>query len=251
MRNLKLLLAAAIVGLLLQSCAATNIMTAPKGKTDTSVAALDSIFYQNTNYQYHIQIDDKVSISVWQQDELSIGSVYGIYNSNEVYGKWLLVDANGNIEVPRLGTMNVEHMTVIALKDTLTILFGEWLVNPIVDVKILNKEISVLGEVRNPQVITLDTEQTRLLDVVAKANGFDFYADIERVKVFRQVGNNVHVANINLTKTDSYQMRNIALYPGDVVIVPSKTSKRVDRQLTNIIPFTSVATAVAILFNAF
>jgi polysaccharide biosynthesis/export protein len=251
MRNLKLLLAAVIVGLLLQSCAATNIMTAPKGKTDTSVAALDSIFYQNTNYQYHIQIDDKVSISVWQQDELSIGSVYGIYNSNEVYGKWLLVDANGNIEIPRLGTMNVEHMTVIALKDTLAILFGEWLVNPIVDVKILNKEISVLGEVRNPQVITLDTEQTRLLDVVAKANGFDFYADIERVKVFRQVGNNVHVANINLTKTDSYQMRNIALYPGDVVIVPSKTSKRVDRQLTNIIPFTSVATAVAILFNAF
>jgi len=251
MRKLHLIAVAILVGIVLQSCSATNVLTAPKGKTDTSVAALDSVFYQNANYQYHIQVDDKVSISVWQQDDLSIGSVYGIYNSNEVYGKWLLVDANGNIEVPRLGTMNVEHMTVIALKDTLATLFGEWLVNPIVDVKILNKEISILGEVRNPQVLTLDTEQTRLLDVVAKANGFDFYADIERVKVFRQVGRDVFVANINLTKADSYQMRNIALYPGDVVIVPAKASKRVDRQLTNIIPFTSVATAVAILFNAF
>lgn len=239
-----------LAGLLLQACTVTNMLTEPGGKADNSVAALDSVFYDNPDYQYHIQVDDKINISVWQQDELSIGSVYGIYNSNEVYGKWLLVDKNGNIEVPRLGTLRVEYMTVIALKDSLAARFGEWLVNPIVDIKILNKEISVLGEVRNPQVITLDTEQTRLLDIIAKANGFEFYADIKRVKVMRQVGEHVHIANINLSQGDAYLNRNIPLYPGDVVIVPAKNSKRLDRQLSNIIPFTSVATAAAILFNA-
>lgn len=239
-----------LAGLLLQACTVTNMLTEPGGKADNSVAALDSVFYDNPDYQYHIQVDDKINISVWQQDELSIGSVYGIYNSNEVYGKWLLVDKNGNIEVPRLGTLRVEYMTVIALKDSLAARFGEWLVNPIVDIKILNKEISVLGEVRNPQVVTLDTEQTRLLDIIAKANGFEFYADIKRVKVMRQVGEHVHIANINLSQGDAYLNRNIPLYPGDVVIVPAKNSKRLDRQLSNIIPFTSVATAAAILFNA-
>lgn len=239
-----------LAGLLLQACTVTNMLTEPGGKADNSVAALDSVFYDNPDYQYHIQVDDKINISVWQQDELSIGSVYGIYNSNEVYGKWLLVDKNGNIEVPRLGTLRVEYMTVIALKDSLAARFGEWLVNPIVDIKILNKEISVLGEVRNPQVVTLDTEKTRLLDIIAKANGFEFYADIKRVKVMRQVGEHVHIANINLSQGDAYLNRNIPLYPGDVVIVPAKNSKRLDRQLSNIIPFTSVATAAAILFNA-
>ena len=250
MKQFHLIIPLLMAGLLLQACTVTNMLTEPGGKADNSVAALDSIFYDNPDYQYHIKVDDKINISVWQQDELSIGSVYGIYNSNEVYGKWLLVDKNGNIEVPRLGTLRVEYMTVIALKDSLAARFGEWLVNPIVDIKILNKEISVLGEVRNPQVVTLDTEQARLLDIIARANGFEFYADIKRIKVMRQVGQNVHVANINLKQGDAYLKRNIALYPGDVVIVPAKNSKRLDRQLSNIIPFTSVATAVAILFNA-
>lgn len=250
MKQIYIIFALLLAGALLQSCTVTNMFTAD-GKPDTSIAALDSIFYDNPDYQYHIQVDDKVNISVWQQDELSIGSVYGIYNSNEVYGKWLLVDRNGNIEVPRLGTMNVEHMTVVSLKDSLATRFGEWLVNPIVDVKIMNKEISILGEVKNPQVITLDTEQSRLLNIIARANGFEFYADIKRIKVLRQVGQDVHVANIDLSQADSYLKRNIALYPGDVVIVPARNAKRLDRQLSNIIPFTSVATAVAILFNAF
>ncbi|MCC5927235.1 MAG: polysaccharide export protein [Bacteroidetes bacterium] len=251
MRKFYINTAVILAALTLQSCAVTNIFVEPGGKPDTSIASLDSIFYNNSRYEYHIQVDDKVNISVWQQDELSIGSVYGIYNSNEVYGKWLLVDGNGNIEVPRIGTMNVKHMTVISLKDSLAARFGEWLVNPIVDVKIMNKEISVLGEVRNPQVITLDTEQARLLDIIAKANGFEYYADTRRIKVLRQVGQDVYVANIDLSQGDFYLKRNIALYPGDVVIVPARNSKRIDRQLSNIIPFTSVATAVAILFNAF
>jgi polysaccharide biosynthesis/export protein len=142
-------------------------------------------------------------------------------------------------------------MTTIALKDSLRTLFGAWLVNPIVDIKVMNKQITVLGEVRNPQVLTIDTEQTRLLDVIARANGFEFYADMKRVKVLRQVGEHVHIAHIDLSKDDTHIRRNIALYPGDVVLVPARNAKRFDRQITNIIPFASTATAIAILLNSF
>ena len=78
---------------------------------------LDSSFVYNKNYQYRIRKDDKITISVWGQDELSVGSCYGIYNSNEVYGKWLMVDENGNIELPKLGSMKVLNVTLIELKD--------------------------------------------------------------------------------------------------------------------------------------
>jgi polysaccharide biosynthesis/export protein len=235
----------------LSSCTSTNVFMHGGSRADTSVEALDRIFIDNPEYQYHIRTDDKVNISVWQQDELSVGSVYGIYNSNEVYGKWLLVDADGNIEIPRFGTMHVRNMTTISLKDSLKTIFGEWLVNPIVDVKVMNKEITILGEVRNPQVVTIDTEQTRLLNIIAQANGFEFYADKKQVKVLRQVGEHVYIANIDLSADDFHTRRNIALYPGDVVLVPSRNSKRFDRQITNIIPFASTATAIAILLNSF
>lgn len=236
--------------LLISGCTATSVFT-DGARPTTETAALDSVFHHNPAYEYHLRIDDKINISVWQQDELSVGSVYGIYNSNEVYGKWLLVDAGGNIEVPRIGTLHVEHMTTIALKDSLRTLFGAWLVNPIVDIKVMNKQITVLGEVRNPQVLTIDTEQTRLLDVIARANGFEFYADMKRVKVLRQVGEHVYIAHIDLSKDDTHLRRNIALYPGDVVLVPARNAKRFDRQITNIIPFASTATAIAILLNSF
>jgi polysaccharide export outer membrane protein len=82
---------------------------------------------------------------------LSVGSVYGIYNSNEVYGKWLLVDINGNIEIPRLGTTNVIGKTIPELKEEIKTKLKKWLVNPIVDLKVLNKEIAVMGEVKTLQ----------------------------------------------------------------------------------------------------
>jgi len=222
-----------------------------KGERDNSTTALDSTFFYNPDYQFHIRKDDKINISVWGQDELSVGSVYGIYNSNEVYGKWLLVDANGNIEVPKLGTIRAENQTVITLKEMLKSEFSEWIVNPVVDVKVLNKEITILGEVRDPQVIQVDKDHNTLLEMIARCKGFEFYADLKYVKVLRQIGENVHVANVNLSTSGDYLSKNIQLYPGDVVIVPSKKHKVFDRRVTAIIPFTTTITAAAILMSTF
>jgi polysaccharide export outer membrane protein len=203
------------------------------------------------NYQYHIRKDDKVTISVWGQDELSVGSTYGIYNSNEVYGKWLMVDAQGNIEIPRLGTFYVENMTIIGLKDTLKERFGEWVKNPIIDIKVLNREITILGEVREPQVFLIDKEFNTLLEMIARCKGLEFYANAKSVKVLRQVGFDVYVAHIDLTHKGSFDRKNIYLFPGDVVIVPSKKHKEFDRRISTIIPFTTTVSAAAIFMGAF
>jgi polysaccharide export outer membrane protein len=180
-----------------------------------------------------------------------VGSTYGIYNSNEVYGKWLMVDANGNIEIPKIGTLKIVNKTIIELKDTLRTLYAKWLIKPIVDIKVLNREITVLGEVRNPQVILVDKEQNKLLDLIAKCNGFEMYANLKYIKVLRQVGENVHVANIDLTKAGKEQYKNITLLPGDMLIVPSKKYKEFDKRISLIIPFATTLTAAAIFLGAF
>lgn len=234
----------------LASCKTANLLMEP-GSPKTSVAQLDSTFFFNPTYQYRIRKDDKISISVWGQDELSVGSVYGIYNSNEVYGKWLLVDAEGHIEAPKIGAIHVQGLTLPQLKDTLKTRFSKWVVNPIIDVKVLNKEITILGEVRNPQVIQVDKDRNSLLELISKSGGFDFYANLRYVKVLRQEGEHVRVANINLTKSGDYLQKNIQLHPGDVVIVPSKKHKDFDKRISTIVPFTTTVTAAAILLGAF
>jgi len=236
-----------IVGL--SSCKTTNLFV--DKKAGNTVADLDSIFLPEGNYEYHIRKDDKITVSIWGQDDLSVGSTYGIYNSNEVYGKWLMVDAKGNIEIPKIGTVHVEKMTIIQLKDTLEERFGEWIKNPVVDIKILNREITVLGEVRDPQVIPVDKEKNTLMEMISHCKGFETYANTKSIKVMRQVGEDVYVANIDLSENGDYLRKNINLYPGDVVVIPSKKNKEFDRRVSIIIPFATAITAAAILFNAF
>jgi polysaccharide export outer membrane protein len=210
-----------------------------------------SAFLYNADYQYKIRKDDKISISVWGEDELSVGSIYGIYNSNEVYGKWLMVDANGNIEIPKIGTKNVLNKTIPELKDTVKEELKRWLVNPIIDIKVLNKEITMLGEVRNPNTITIDKDNVNLLQLISKAGGFDTYANLKLIKIVRQEGENVRVTNVDLTNGTTIMNSNIQLHPGDVVIVPSKRNKEFDKRISVIIPFTTAISAAAIIIGLF
>ena len=237
--------------MLMSSCKTVNVFMEPKSERTAAVDSLDYAFFYNGDYQYEIRKDDKISISVWGQDELSVGSTYGIYNSNEVYGKWLMVDANGNISVPKIGEMNVLCMTTVELKDTLTARLSKWVVNPIVDVKVLNKQITVMGEVCTPSVLKVDKDQNMLMEMIARCEGFAPYANIKYVKVLRQSGEHVIVANIDLSESGNYVYKNIQLLPGDIVVVPSKRYKEFDRRITVIIPFTTAITAAAILVTAF
>jgi polysaccharide export outer membrane protein len=240
----KILITLAIV-LLFTSCRTYNLIENKTGPMDKAVFSYDA------NYQYKIRKDDKISISVWGEDNLSVGSVYGIYNSNEVYGKWLLVDINGNIEVPRIGTKNVVGKTIPELKEEIKNEMTKWLVTPIVDVKVLNKEITILGEVRNPNTIQVDKDKNNLFEMISKTGGFDFYANLKAIKILRQEGENVKVTNIDLTKSDDILNTNILLHPGDIVIVPSKKNKEFDKRISTIIPFTTTVSAAAIIMGLF
>lgn len=231
--------------LLFTSCKTQNLLVSKNETKDTTN------FVYDENYQYKIRKDDKISISVWGEDNLSVGSVYGIYNSNEVYGKWLLVDANGNIEVPKLGTKNVVNKTIPELKAEIKNELKQYLVNPVVDVKVLNKEITILGEVRNPNTIQVDKDHNNLIEMISKTGGFDFYANLKSIKVLRQEGNDVKVTNIDLTNATNILNQNIQLHPGDIVIVPSKKNKEFDKRISTIIPLTTTISAAAIIMGLF
>lgn len=240
---LKKLILSSFFLMLMVSCKTYNVLEEEQASRNMQDFSYDP------NYEYRIRKDDKITLSVWGQDDLSVGSVYGIYNSNEVYGKWLLVDVNGNIEIPKLGTTPVVGKSLPELKEEIKTKLKKWLVNPIVDVKVLNKEIAVMGEVRNPAVIQVDKDQNTLLELVSKAGGFEMYANLKSIKILRQEGENVRVTNIDLTKMKDVPNQNILLHPGDYIIVPSKKSKDFDKRISTIIPFATVTSAAAILIG--
>jgi polysaccharide export outer membrane protein len=221
-------------------------------QTGGKPAPPDSCFLPITSdYQYKIRQDDKISISVWDHDDLSVGSLYGIYNSNEIYGKWLLVDARGEISIPKVGPFKVRGLTVIQAEDTLRQVFAEWIKRPVVDVKVLNKEITVIGELKSPGKQVLEKDNNSLIEVIGKAGDFDFYADKRKVKIIRLWQGQVRNIDVDLTNMDRYMSSNIRIIPGDVVYVPSKKGKDFDKRISTILPIISVATGFALIYKAF
>lgn len=236
---------------LLTGCKTQNLFEQKKKEIVYQHEVPDSVFLYNGNYEYVIRRDDKISFSFWNHDDLSVGSIYGIYNSNEVYGKWLLVDAKGNITLPVIGNFHIEGLTIVEAEDTLVKLFKPTVVNPVIEVRVLNKEITVLGELRTPGKYTVDRENNNLMEIIAMAGGYEFYANLKLVKVIRQKGSSVRMVNIDLTNNSNYFLSNIQLHPGDLVIIPSKKCKEFDKRISTIIPLASSTTAAAILLGAF
>jgi polysaccharide export outer membrane protein len=237
--------------LLFASCKTQNLFVQEKKDRIYQHLAPDSAFAFDEKYEYRISKDDKISISFWGHDDLSVGSLYGIYNSNEVYGKWLLVDVRGNITLPRLGNFRIEGLSVAQAEDSLTHLYKKWVVNPVIDVKVLNKEITIIGELRNPGKYVVERDNNSLLDLVAQAGGYEFYANLKCIKVIRQYGQTVKMINLDLTGSGDYRSRNIQLHPGDLVVVPSKKNKEFDKRIATIIPLATSVSAAAISIGTF
>ena len=100
MKAIRSLIILCITAMFFSSCITQNLVSRSK-KDETNVKAETQVFAYDPNYVYTLKKDDKINISIWDHDDMSVGSIYGIYNSNEVYGKWLMLDADGNVEVPK------------------------------------------------------------------------------------------------------------------------------------------------------
>jgi polysaccharide biosynthesis/export protein len=217
----------------------------------TAPTATAAAFALSPDYEYRIRRDDKLSVSVWDHEELSVGSIYGIYNSNEVYGKWLLVDADGKIDLPKVGSFAVEGLTVTQAETALRTTLSKWIVNPIVHLTVLNKEITLLGEVNTPGRQLLDKERNSLVDIVGRAGDFGTYADKRRVQIIRQIDGKTVAALVDLTQLDLLAQHNVTVLPGDVVFVPSRGSKMFDKRSQSVIPVASAISTLIIIAKLF
>jgi polysaccharide export outer membrane protein len=196
------------------------------------------------NYQHIIKPDDKLSLSLWNHNDVSIGSAYSIYNSNESFGKWLLVQQDSSIALPELGLIKVGGLTCSEASSLLANLYSEKLKKPIVAIKILNKKITVLGEVNQPGVYILEKEQTKVAEILGEAQGLTFYANKSDIQLVRN--NKVYVLDFTSKNALDY---NILLHSGDVINVLSKNEKRLDKKAPTIIPFASLVSSIAILYS--
>jgi polysaccharide export outer membrane protein len=245
----KTLLSPLILVLMLASCKTQDLFTRDPKEGNIP----EGNFRKTTdNYNYIIRKDDKINLGVWNNDDLSIGFVYGQINSGVDQGKWLLVDGNGEIPVPKIGNLKVEGLTIVEAKKMIAATLSQTIQSPIVDLKVLNMEVTVLGEVKLPGKVHLDKEKNTLVEVLGLAGDFDFYGNKKQIQVIRTIDNKPQSVLLDLTNLDSLSTNNILVHPGDIVYVRAKRRKAWDKTAySTIIPAASAITAILLIIKTF
>ena len=194
---------------------------------------------------------DKITLSIWGHNDISIGSVNTNYSSNEATGKWLVIDDNGDVNLPRLGRTNIGGLTIREVNYKLEGLYGEFLKTPIVNVRILNHYVTILGEVKRPGKYNLQNEGLNLIELLGEASGLEDYAKRENVEVIRDINGETYKLAIDLTYVSGLNRNNIELQPDDIVYIPPKRNKRLHRDLQKATPIATFLTGFAVIFSVF
>ncbi len=141
-----------------------------------------------------------------------------------------LVNPEGNIQLPILGTIKAAGITKRQLKEEITnqILDKKLLLDPIVTIRHLNYEVTVIGEVAKPTVINVPNEKISLLKALGIAGDITVYGKKENVLLIREVDGKRKVKRINLNSKNFLTSSYYYLQPNDVVYVEPNKQKVVN-----------------------
>lgn len=155
-----------------------------------------------------------------------------VFNSSSSNGSVIqsggyLVNGDGFIQIPILGSMKAEGMTKRELREKITsiIIENRLLVDPIVTIRHMNYEVTVIGEVGRPTVINVPNEKISILKALGLAGDITVYGKRENVLIIREINGEKTLKRIDMNSSNLLQSPYYYLMPNDVVYVEPNKNK--------------------------
>lgn len=140
-----------------------------------------------------------------------------------------VVDNDGQIDFPVLGTINVAGLTRWELSELIKkrLLDDGLLTDAVVTVEFMNFKVSVIGEVNNPGTFTIEGDKVTVLQAISLARDLTIFGERENVTVIRERNGQRTMYEINLCDVSMFDSPAYYLQQNDVVYVqPSKVKAR-------------------------
>jgi polysaccharide export outer membrane protein len=189
-----------------------------------------SLTTNELNYKSLIKKDDILRIMVTSENMELVqpfnqfisptnqSSLNGAGQQGQLFG--YLVDNNGEIVFPLIGSIeaagkNREEMTEFLQ----SILREKFVKDAVVDVRIVNFKVTVLGEVNRPGTFNLDYNRITLLQVIGQAGDLTIYGNRKNITILRDVDGVQTSHRVDLTNSDFIDSEFYYLQQNDVVVV--------------------------------
>lgn len=243
--------------LLVSSCATRNLVYF----SDLPDAAVDTRKVENA-IDPLIQPMDLLSITVSTLNPesnllfnsgvlSSVGGASGaaMTMNNEGYR----VDKQGEVNFPVLGKVELGGLTIDEAISKMGKLLESEVKNPIVNIKLINFKITVVGEVSNPSTFPVMTERINIVEAIGLAGDLTPFGKRENVLLIRENEGERTTVRLDLNKRDIFSSPYYYLQQNDIIYVEPVRTKGVQasmgrQNLTLALSIISILSLVAFRF---
>ncbi|MAU15678.1 MAG: sugar transporter [Muricauda sp.] len=176
------------------------------------------------------KVDDLVSINVSTLDP-EASAPFNLYAGSEEGGIRpeqvnYLVDKNGEIDFPVIGKIKIEGLSPSETRELLRDKLKDYLKDPIINIRIRNFTVTVLGAVNRPGTYPITGEQITIMEALGYAGDINIKGRRDNVLVIRDFDGTKVYNRINLNSKDALKSPVYYLTQNDVVYVePNKSGK--------------------------
>lgn len=209
-----------------------------------------------TNFTPTFKVDDILDIKVLADDpqttvpfnlpSVSAGQTPGYSNGIPVQNGYL-IDETGQINMPVIGKIEIAGKTRVEAVQEIESKLNDYLKNPVVNIRIQNFKITVLGDVSSPGTYLIPNERITLLEAIGLAGDLRSTGVRQTVKVIRDTDGVKQQYVLDLTTTEVFNSPCYYLQQNDVVYVePNATSRYRSTLIPSIAPVVISVTSLLI-----
>jgi len=193
-----------------------------------------SSFNNERKIDYRVQPGDNLYIRVVTLDEkttlllnpLSGGGSTNVASDASVYLTSYTVNEKGYLDFPMTGEIFVKNMTIEEVKTILQDNLQLYMKEFVVIVKLVNYNITMLGEVQKPGQYKIYQENINLFEAVSMSGDLTDFANRNKVAIIRQIKTGSEVVYVDMTKRDILLSEYYYLKPNDIVYVQPVKGKQ-------------------------
>jgi polysaccharide export outer membrane protein len=180
----------------------------------------------------------------------SVQQSQGVAPSGDTYP----VEDDGTVALTGLGHVYVAGLTRAEAEKYIEDLYRTPLKNPVIELKIINLKVTLLGEVKGQASYPLIKDRVTLVELIGESGGLTDKADERNIEIIRGGQINPQIISIDLSDIKSISDPRTILQSGDIIYIPqNKRAIRNDRvtNFTSIIQPALLVLSTAILLISF
>lgn len=149
-----------------------------------------------------------------------------------------VVDGQGMVTFPMIGRVSLLNLTTTEAGDVLAARLSKQVNKPFVMIRVVNFQVTVMGEVGHPGVLNVSRDRLTLPEAITLSGDLTIFGKRENILVVRTHDGKRVFGRINLQDRSVFRSPYYHLQPNDMVYVEPKRSKKV--QAGRVFPFLPV-----------